>query len=98
MGSKLRTVARQFARGEVALETLRTAAHAEHFDGYLADEILRAIAAWEDGAWPNSAWARDELRVRVEQLTPAAEPARAKPQDATAAMYAAGIRGQRRQR
>lgn len=95
MGSRLRKVAREFACGEVALGTLRRAAQAENFDGYLAEEILKAIAAWENSAWPNSAWARDELRVRVEQLAPAPEPPRARPMDATAAMYGAGIRGSR---
>jgi hypothetical protein len=95
MGSRLRKVARAFSHGEVALEELRVAAQREMLDGHLAEEILKAIAAWEAGPWPNSVWARNELRDRVEALTPKVEISRPKPADATAAMYAAGIRGQR---
>ena len=98
MARKLRDVTRDFARGEVALETLRGAARKERLDLRLADELLRLISDWERNAPVTSAWSRNELRERAEQLLPTVAPPRTPSgQDNAASMYAAGLRGQRRQ-
>ena len=97
MARKLRDVTRDFARGEVPLETLRSAARAERLDRYLADRLLQLISEWENSDWANSAWSRDELRDRADRLVPAAAPPTpASGKDNAASMYAAGLRGQRR--
>ena len=91
--ARLREVTREFARGEAPLETLRRAALREPIDRPLADGLLQLIAEWENGAWPNSRWARSELRDRAERLVPAAPEPRKRTEDATATMYGAGLRG-----
>jgi hypothetical protein len=99
MPTNLRDVARDFALGQVALETLRRAAHAEAVDRRLADELLKAIADWENSPSPQGAYARNELRARAKQLVPSgppAEPEASRNTDPTASMYEAGLRGQRR--
>jgi hypothetical protein len=99
MPTRLRDVAHDFALGQVALETLRRAAHDEVVDRRLADEILKAIADWERSPSPQGAYARNELRARAKQLVPsapAAEPEAKRDKDPTASMYEAGLRGQRR--
>lgn len=95
----LRDVTREFGRGETALETLRAAARAEGVDRRLADDILRLIGEWEKGPSTGSAWSRNELRARAKQLIPPDAPAATEPprrKDPTETMYAAGVRGQRR--
>ncbi len=95
MPPDLRNVTREFARGETPLEALRQAARAERSDRRLADEILKLITEWEDSAW-DSALSRNELRARAKQLVPPPPPEPTSRQDATASMYEAGLRGQRR--
>jgi len=100
MAPKLRDVTRDFALGVATLGTWRAAARAESADRRLADEILKLITEWENTTWPDMTRARAELRARAERLAPPAapdEPAPRTKQDATAAMYEAGLRGQRRQ-
>jgi hypothetical protein len=94
MRRRLREVAREFALGEAPLETLRLAARDERLNIGLAEELLRLIADWENSPWSTSASSRDELRERVRVLVPAQE--KTDTVNYTAAMYGAGIRGQRR--
>ena len=99
MAVKLRDVIREFALGDVSLETLRAAAHAEIAERDLADKLLQLIGEWERSAWPNSAWSRNELRDRAKQLVPKAPeaaPKRLTGAEAAASMYATGVRGRRR--
>ena len=100
MPSSLRTVTRDFAFGRLPLETLRAAAIAEPVDRRLAGELLEAIADWERSPSPQGALARNELRARAKQLIPAEPPPepeeRKRNKDPAAAMYEAGLRGQRR--
>jgi hypothetical protein len=96
MPSNLRDVTRDFARHEAALETLRAAAHEERFDRRLADEILKLITEWENSPSSASAWSRNALRERAKQLVPPAPEVSTRRQDPAAAMYSAGLRGQRR--
>ena len=96
MQPTLREVTLEFSRGEASLGTLRGAAHAERIHRPLADEILKLIADWENSPWGDNARSRNELRARAKQLVPAAPAAAKKPVDAAAAMYGAGLRGQRR--
>jgi hypothetical protein len=100
MPSSLRTVTRDFSLGRLPLETLRAAAIAERVDRRLAGEILQAIADWERSPSPQGALARNELRARAKQLIPPGPPPeseeRKRNKDPAAAMYEAGLRGQRR--
>jgi hypothetical protein len=99
MAMKLRDVTREFSLGDVSLEMLRTAAHAEIAERDLADKLLKLIGEWERSAWPNSAWSRNELRDRAKQLVPPApEPTRRRltGAEAAASMYETGVRGRRR--
>ena len=97
---RLREVTLDFARGEAPLESLREAARVEKFDIHLADALLQAIADWEASAWPNSHWARNELRDRAKKLVPPApDPSKRKKtgKEHAANMYATGLRGYWRQ-
>lgn len=99
MPSNLRGVTRDFVCGVATLGAWRTAARTESVDRQLADAILQSISEWENTAWPDIARARIDLRERAEQLVPAAPagaPASSRNADPTAAMYEAGLRGQRR--
>lgn len=105
MAPKLRDVAREFARGDATLETLRAAASTERANRGLADRILQMIAEFERSGATNSARARSELRARAEQLVPTDpddEPDAPADRgdwrgglDATTFMYESGLRGQR---
>lgn len=63
----------------------------------MADAVLHLITAWEDTTWTASARSRNELRARAKQLLPPDPPESTTRRDATESMYAAGLRGQRRQ-
>ena len=84
----LRDVSRDFGLGNATLEDLREAAQAERIHRQAADQILKLITEWE-----NSAWSRNELRMRVRQLTP---PPPQSPRGAT--FYDAGLKAKRRSR
>jgi hypothetical protein len=99
MAANLRDVTRDFARGQVALETWRAAARAERADRQLADAVLMLINEWESKAMAQSVRARNELRARAKQLLPpepVTPPASTYRRDPSESIYAAGLRGQKR--
>ena len=97
MAEKLTDVTRAFGRGETSLESLRAAARKERVHRQLADALLALITEWETTATDNSVSSREKLRDRAKALVPPdPPPPKPSPQDATAAMYGPGLRGQQR--
>ena len=96
MGGHLRDATRAFYRGEITLDMLRAAAHAERMDRQLADGILRLISEFERNPWAATDRVRNELRDRAKAMIPPDPPPSSGRREPGESLYAAGLRGQRR--